>query len=282
MQASHVHPKHKIGYWVNILLLVVGVIIMLYPIAWLISTAFKPEASAFNGQLIPTNPTIANFSQILTPSSTANIPRWLFNSLVVSVVASLLVVLIDSLAAYALARLRFFGSKFLLYLVIASLVVPFIVLLIPLYLEFAQLNLIDSYLALILPYSANGFGVFLLYQFFKSIPKDLEEAAIIDGANKFQVWLRIFLPLSIPATATLALLTFMNIYNDFFWPLVASTSLSMRTLTVGVAIMAIGAYNTNYSLLMALTLFSVIPMVLAFLFAQKQLVQGVATSGLKE
>ncbi len=165
---------------------------------------------------------------------------------------------------------------------IISLVVPFIALLIPLYLEFAGLNLLDTYWALILPYSSNGFGVFLLYQFFRAIPKDLEEAAIIDGASKFQVWRQIFVPLSIPATATLALLTFMNVYNDFFWPLVSSTSLAMRTLTVGVAIMAIGAFNTNYPLLMALTLFSVIPMVLAFLFAQKQLVQGVATSGMKE
>ena len=274
--------SRRAGYWINIALLIVGVIIMLFPLAWLISTAFKSQATAFNGQLIPTNPTLQNFSQILTTSSSAAVPRWLLNSLVVAVISSLLVVLVDSLAAYALARLNFFGSKFLLYLVIASLVIPFIALLIPLYLEFAGLNLLDTYWALILPYSANGFGVFLLYQFFKAIPKDLEEAAIVDGASRFQVWLWVFVPLSIPATATLALLTFMNVYNDFFWPLVSSTSLPMRTLTVGVAIMAIGAYNTNYPLLMSLTLFSVIPMVLAFLFAQKQLVQGVATSGLKE
>jgi multiple sugar transport system permease protein len=278
MQTTHRRP----GYWINLALLVVGVIIMLFPLAWLISTAFKSQAAAFNGQLIPTNPTIENFGQILTSSSSATVPRWLFNSLLVAVIASLLVVLVDSLAAYALARLNFFGSKFLLYIVIASLVIPFIALLIPLYLEFAGLNLLDTYWALILPYSANGFGVFLLYQFFRAIPKDLEEAAIVDGASKFQVWLRVFVPLSVPATATLALLTFMNVYNDFFWPLVSSTSLPMRTLTVGVAIMAIGAYNTNYPLLMSLTLFSVIPMVLAFVFAQKQLVQGVATSGLKE
>jgi multiple sugar transport system permease protein len=274
--------QYRLGYWVTILLLVIGVLIMLFPLAWLISTALKSQASAFNGQLIPTNPTFSNFSQILTPNQNAAVPRWLLNSLVVAGITSLLVVLVDSLAAFALARLHFFGRTFLLYLVIASLVVPFIALLLPLYLEFSGLNLLDTYFALILPYSANGFGVFLLYQFFRAIPKDLEEAATVEGASKFQVWRRIFVPLSIPATATLALLTFMNVYNDFFWPLVASSSLNMRTLTVGVAIMAIGAYNTNYPLLMALTLFSVIPMVLAFLFAQKQLVEGVATTGLKE
>lgn len=273
---------HKFGFWLNTVLLIIGALIMIFPLLWLLSTAFKPQVSAFNGQLIPTNPTLDNFRQILTPNPAAAVPRWLLNSLLVSAVASLLVVLVDSLAAYALARLHFFGNKFLLYLVIVSLVVPFIALLIPLYLEFAGLNLLDTYWALILPYSSNGFGVFLLYQFFKAIPLDLEEAAIIDGASKFQIWRLIFVPLSIPATATLALLTFMNVYNDFFWPLVSSTSLSMRTLTVGVAIMAIGAFSTNYPLLMALTLFSVIPMVLAFLFAQKQLVQGVATTGMKE
>ena len=131
---------HKFGFWLNTGLLIIGALIMIFPLLWLLSTAFKPEVSAFNGQLIPTNPTFDNFRQILTPNSAAAVPRWLLNSLIVSIVASLLVVLVDLLAAYALARLHFFGSKVLLYLVIVSLVVPFIALLIPLYLEFAGMN----------------------------------------------------------------------------------------------------------------------------------------------
>jgi multiple sugar transport system permease protein len=271
--------KFKFGTWINVLLLSIGVLIMLYPLAWLISTALKPDVFALDGHFIPTHATLSNFSAILSPNSAAPVPQWLFNSLLVSISASVLVMLIDSLAAFALARLQFYSRKFIFYLVIASLVVPFIALLIPLYNEFSQANLLDTYWALILPYTSNAFGVFLLYQFFRGIPKELEEAAVADGASKFQIWRKIFVPLSIPGTATLGLLTFMNVYNDFFWPLVATTSTPMRTLTVGVAIMTIGNYSTQYSLMMALTLFSVIPMVLAFLFAQKQLVQGIATTG---
>jgi multiple sugar transport system permease protein len=138
----------------------------------------------------------------------------------------------------------------------------------------------NTYWALILPYGANAFGVFLLYQFFLGVPRELEEAAYVDGANVLQVWWRIFVPNSMAPMATLALITFMNVYNDFLWPLVATTSQNMHTLTVGIALMAIGQYNTNYPLLMALTLCSVVPILLAFIFAQRQLVDGISTTGL--
>jgi len=159
-------------------------------------------------------------------------------------------------------------------------VVPFIATLVPLYLEFAQLNLLDTYWALILPYSGNAFGVFLLYQFFQAIPKELEEVAVLDGATKFKLWGRIFLPLSIPITVTLGLLTFMAVYNDFFWPLVATTSPPMRTITVGIQIVTVSAFQTNYRLLMAITLVSVVPMIIAFVAAQRRLVEGIALTGL--
>lgn len=252
-------------------------ILILFPLVWMLSTALKPLSDAFDGNLIPKHITFANFAVLF--SSGSSVLRWLGNSLFVSVTVSILVMIIDSMAAFALARLRFIGRTVVFYVVIMSLVVPFIVLLIPLYLEFANTNLLDTYWVLILPYTANAFGVFLLYQFFLGIPKELEEAAMMDGVNKFQLWLRIMVPLSVPATATLGLLTFMGVYNDFFWPLVATTSDGMRTMTVGVQLMAVGQYNTNSSELMALTLCSVIPMVIAFLFAQKQLTQGISTTG---
>lgn len=273
------NTSRKFGTWINVLFLTLGVLIMLYPLAWLVSTALKPDVFALDGHFIPTHFTLSNFAAILAPNSAAPVPQWLFNSLFVSITASVLVMLIDSLAAFALARLQFYSRRFIFSLVVASLMVPFIAILIPLYNEFSQANLLDTYWALILPYTSNAFGIFLLYQFFRGIPKELEEAAVADGATKFQIWWKIFVPLSIPGTATLGLLTFINVYNDFFWPLVATTSVPMRTMTVGVAIMTIGTYNTQYSLLMALTLFSVIPMVIAFLLAQRQLVQGIATTG---
>jgi multiple sugar transport system permease protein len=280
--ASRWAIQRKLGPWGLAALLFIGVLIMLYPLAWLITTAITPPAEALTGRFIPAHPTLANFRSILSLASQLPVVRWLENSLFVSAVAAIGVMLVDSLAAFALARLRFVGSRVVFYIVLSSLMVPGIALLIPLYLEFAGANMLDTYWVLILPYTANAFGVFLLYQFFRGIPKDLEEAAIVDGANKFQLWLRVFVPLSGPPTATLGLLTFMNVYNDFFWPLVSTTSVQMRTATVGIFITVTGPNSTNYSLLMALTLISVIPMVIAFLFAQKQLVQGIATTGLKE
>lgn len=272
--------SHRSKNVLKVGLLVLGCLITLFPIAWMISTAFTADGQEFNS-IIPAHPTLGNFKTLFGMRSEFPMLRWLFNSLFIATCTAVLVTLIDSLAAYALARLRFWGRKVIFNMVIISLVVPFIALLIPLYIEFSKYNLIDTYWALILPYTSNAFGVFLLYQFFIGIPNDLQEAAVVDGANKFRIWRSIFLPLSAPATATLALLTFMNVYNDFFWPLVASTSTPMRTLTVGVQIVSVSQYSTNYPLLMTATLISVIPMVIAFLFTQRQLMQGVVMSGVK-
>lgn len=265
---------------VKVTVLVIGCLITLYPIAWMVSTAFTSQGQEFNS-IIPGHPTLSNFTTLFGMRTEFPMLRWLFNSLFVATCTAVIVTLIDSLAAFALARLRFWGRKLIFNLVIVSLVVPFIALLIPLYLEFSKYNLIDTYWALILPYTSNAFGVFLLYQFFIGIPNDLQEAAVMDGANKFRIWRSIFLPLSAPATATLGLLTFMNVYNDFFWPLVASTSTPMRTLTVGVQVISVSQYSTNFPLLMTATLVSVVPMVIAFLFTQRQLMQGVVMSGVK-
>lgn len=270
----------KLSPWISVLILLAGLLVMYFPLAWMVSTALKTLGDAFNGQLIPSHPTLSNFKAIFSPTSASPVFRWLGNSLIASIGASILVVTVDCLAAFALARLEFFGRRIVFYLVVGSLMVPFIALLIPLYEEFAGLNLLDTYWALILPYGANAFGVFLLYQFFISVPKELEEAAVADGANLFQLWWRVFVPLSVAPMATLALITFMGVYNDFLWPLVATTSQNMHTLTVGIALMAIGQYSTNYPLLMALTLCSVAPILLAFIFAQRQLVDGIATTGL--
>ncbi len=273
----------KIRQWQRqtlVAVLTLASVMMVLPFFWLLSTAFKPLADAFNGQLIPAHPTLSNFSAILAPGSSAEVMRWLGNSLLAAISASVAVMILDSLAAFGLARLQFFGRQIIFYLLIGSLMVPFIAVLIPLYLEFAKFNLLDTYGALIFPYTANAFGVFLLYQFYLSIPKELEDAAVADGATRFQMWRRIFFPLSLPATATLGMLTFMGVYNDFLWPLVATSSNSMRTMTVGVALMAIGPYNTNYPLLMALTVFSMVPTLIAFIFAQRQLMQGIATTGI--
>jgi multiple sugar transport system permease protein len=252
-------------------------LVMLFPALWVITTAFAPQDEVANGALIPAGFSLYNFHYLLSVNP-AQYPvvRWLLNSIGVSAVAAIAVALIDSMAAFALARLQFRGSRFTFYLITSSLMIPFIAVLLPLYLEFAKVGLLNTYGALILPYTSNAFGVFLLFQFFKGIPQEIQEAAITDGANRFRMWRQIFLPLSVPITVTLALLTFMNVYNDFFWPLVATNSPDMRTITVGIELVAVGQYTTNYTALMALTVLSVIPMVIAFIFGQRRLVAGIS------
>lgn len=261
-------------------LTVVG-LIMLFPTVWVLSTAFNNNGGLASGNLLPTKPSLYNFREILNVASSGEpILRWLINSIGVSVVAAVGVAVIDSLAAFALARLSFRGAKLVFYVVVSSLMVPFIAVLLPQYLWFHWLGLLNTYGALTLPYAANAFGVFLLYQFFLSIPRELQEATVVDGAGPFVMWYRLFLPLSIGITATLALLTFMGVYNDFFWPLIATSTPDMRTITVGIELVAVGQYQTNFGALMALTVISVIPTLVVFVFAQRRLVEGIALSGL--
>jgi|SRR5579875_147091 len=259
---------------------VVGVI-MVFPTIWIVSTAFNNNGGLATGNLLPTKPSLYNFRELLNVAQSGQpVLRWLLNSIGVSVVAAVGVAVIDSLAAFALARLHFRGSKAVFYVVVSSLMVPFIAVLLPQYLWFHWLGLLNTYGALILPYTANAFGVFLLYQFFLGVPRELQEATTVDGAGPFTMWYRLFVPLSMGITATLALLTFMGVYNDYFWPLIATSTPNMRTITVGIEIVAIGQYQTNFGALMALTVISVIPMLIVFVFAQRRLVEGVAMSGL--
>ncbi len=234
-----------------------------------------------SGSLLPSHPSLYNFRQILNEATSGEpVLRWLGNSILVSVVAAIAVAVIDSLAAFALARLNFRGSKVVFSIILASLTVPFIAVLLPQYLWFHDLGLLNTYGALILPYIANGFGVFLLYQFFLGIPKEVQEAMVVDGAGPLALWARLFVPLGKGIMGTLMLLTFMNVHNDYFWPLIATSTLNMRTITVGVEIVAIGQYQTNFGALMALTVISIIPMLVVFIFAQKRLVEGIAMTGL--
>ncbi|HZG78274.1 MAG TPA: carbohydrate ABC transporter permease, partial [Paenibacillus sp.] len=151
----------------------------------------------------------------------------------------------------------------------------------PMYLEFNAFGLINTYYALILPYTAYAFGVFLLYQFFVSFPKEIEEAARIDGANKWQVYASVLLPSSVPILTTLGIFTFMGIYNDFVWPLYATTSPDMRTITAGIAMMAHGSYTQAYGKLMAMTTIAALPVLLVFIFGQRSFVRAITQSGIK-
>ncbi|WP_027408513.1 carbohydrate ABC transporter permease [Anoxybacteroides tepidamans] len=268
----------------SIIIASVLAVVFIAPLLWMVSISFKDDVEAIlpNLNIIPDHPTVANYVNVLTGGD-LNVPiwRWVFNSLFVGVVTTVLVVAIDALAAYGLARLDVPFKNVILAMIVGTMMIPSIVWFLPLYAEFSKLQLIDTYWALILPYTSGAFGVFLLYQFFTSFPKEIEEAAYLDGANKFQIFYRILLPSAKPALWTLAILTFMGVFNDFVWPLYATNSDEMRTLTAGIAIMTQGSYVNSPNKMMALSTIATIPVLLVFLIGQKSFVKAVTQSGIK-
>ncbi|WP_430790564.1 carbohydrate ABC transporter permease [Virgibacillus flavescens] len=267
-----------------IILAIIVAIIFLVPIAWMISTSFKNDYEAIAGGLkwIPDDITFENYTYTLM-SQGVNVPifKWMFNSIFVGIAGTSIIVAVDAMAAYALARLDVPFKKVLLPLFISTLMIPFVITFLPLYMQFSNLGWLDTYAALIFPYTANAFGVFLLYQFFKGFPLELEEAARLDGANKWQIFIRVVLPSARPILWTLAIFSFMQIYNDFLWPLVATSSPEMRTITTGIAVMQQGSFVSSYGKLMALTTIATVPILIIFLIGQKQLIKGITQTGIK-
>jgi multiple sugar transport system permease protein len=272
----------------KVLLVFLAVIVAAFfiiPIGWMLSTSFKTDSEAVSSDInwVPEDPTAKNYSYVLIENKEETpVFRWGINSILVSLGGTLLVITVDALCAYALARLNLPFKNVLFAIFIATMMVPWVVIFLPLYLEFGAFDLLDTYWPLIVPYSANAFGVFLLRQFFLNIPRNLEEAAMMDGANKFRIFWSVILPLSRPALLALGVFTFITIYNDFLWPLVATSSVEMRTATVGIAIMQLGSFVTSPGKLMALTALAIVPMFTVFLIAQKYFIQGIAFTGGKE
>jgi multiple sugar transport system permease protein len=192
----------------------------------------------------------------------------------------MLCLIFDSMAAYALARLRFRGQNVAFWLVIATLMVPVQITLVPVFMTLFDLGWLNTYQGLIIPRATSAFGIFMLRQFFQSIPRELDEAARIDGAGHLRIYARIILPLAKPALATLAVLHFMNLWNDLLWPLVMTSSIDMRTLPAGLTLFG-GQHVTDHAVLLAGATISLLPLAVAFFLAQKYFIRGVATTGLK-
>ena len=202
------------------------------------------------------------------------------NSTLVALAVTSFQIITSALAGYALARLKFKGRELLLLIVLATLVIPFQLLVIPVFLVLKWGNLINTYWALILPTAANGFGIFLLRQYFQSIPVELEEAAAIDGANRLQILLQVMLPLARPALVTLFLFTFIGEWNDLFKPLVFTTRPELRTVQLALAEFQ-EQFTNNWPLLMAAVTIATLPVILLFLIGQRQFIRGIATTGIK-
>ena len=252
---------------------------MLFPFAWMISTSLKPDLAVFATppQLVPHPFQPGNYSKVV---HVFPVWRFLLNSSLVAVISTTLQVATSAMAAYAFARLRFRGSNLLFLVYLATLMVPFQVTIVPLFIEMKYLHFVNSYPGLILPTIASAFGTFLLRQAFMSLPRELEEAAFVDGAGYWTVFTRIVLPLAKPSLATFGIFSFMASWNSFLWPLVIISSQRLMTLQVGLANLQ-GEHFTAWNLVMAGTTISVVPIVLVYLLAQKQIVRGVVLSGVK-
>lgn len=257
-------------------------IIWMIPVIWTVSTSLRTELAIQRdlGRLIPEAITFEHWNYLLSQS---RLPRWFFNSLFVSVTHTIIQLVICSWAAFAFARLKFIGSRVLYFLVLAGLMVPFQVTFIPVYILFSDLNWLNTFPALIIPGVASPFAVFLLTQFFKGVPDELEEAAVLDGATRLQVYWRIILPLSIPALTTLAIFAFLGNWNSYLWPLIAATQQEVMTLPIGLAkVSQAWGFVNFYGRNMAAAALSALPIVL-FVFAfQRKIISGIAiNSGIK-
>ncbi|MFI5099416.1 MAG: carbohydrate ABC transporter permease [Actinomycetes bacterium] len=260
------------------LLLLPLALLMLTPLVWMVVTAVSTneEARQFP-PVLPTSIQWSNFSDVWTGSPFG---RWLVNTAIVSVLVVISNLVLCSLAGYAFARLRFRGSGLAFMLLLATLMVPFQVVLIPTLLIVKSFGLIDTLGALIVPNLVTAFGIFMMRQFFLALPPDLEEAGRIDGASRLGVFLKILVPLMGPPLATLAVLTFLSIWNDFLWPLVAIQNPDNMTMQLGLSTFQ-GAHLTDWPLLMAATLMSQLPVIILFLVGQRMFVRSIASSGIK-
>ena len=262
----------------NWLLLLGGGGLIMAPLAIVFITSITPVGTNTTSFSLPTHFTFANYQAAW---SQGNFLIAFANSTFVALAVTAAQIFTSALAGYALARLKFRGRQALLLLVLATLVIPFQLLVIPIFLILKWGHLLNTYSSLILPTAASGFGIFLLRQFFLTIPVELEQAASLDGANRFQILWRIVLPLSRPALVTLFLFTFIGEWNDLFKPLIFTTRPELRTVQLALAEFQ-EQFTNSWQLLMAAVTIATVPIVILFLIGQKQFIQGVTSTGIKE
>jgi multiple sugar transport system permease protein len=256
-----------------------GAVAMLLPFAWMLSTSLKTGDATFvmPPQLVPAAPTLENYTDIF-----AAVPmgQFLVNSIFVSVVSTAIMVLTCAMAGYAFARIKFPGREIVFYAYLATLMIPQHVTLVQLFVLMTWLHWGNTYQALILPSSFGAFGTFLLRQFYLRLPREVEEAAFMDGAGYVRIFFTIGLSLARPALATLAVFAFMASWNSFLWPLIITSNQQMMTLPVGLSFLN-GRYTTDWNVLMAGAVIGTLPIIAVYVFAQKYIIQGLATTGLK-
>ena len=266
-------------------LLIYGVLllialVMVFPMLWLVSTSFKGPTEnllAAPPQLIPQAPTLANYREVWRSNPFL---QYFLNSTIVAVLTVISNLLLCSLAAYPLARLSFVGRETILALIVATIMIPFQVVMIPLYILAVNWGLRNSYLGLVLPYLASAFGIFLMRQAFQGVPKELEEAARMDGCSDLGIWWNVMLPATRPALVTLGIFVFIGTWSEFLWPLILLDQPERYTLPLGVARLA-GSFSLDWRLIAAGSILSVLPAILVFVLLQRYIVPTEAGSGVK-
>ncbi|MBA0053219.1 carbohydrate ABC transporter permease [Streptomyces sp. AJS327] len=268
--------RHPLGGALATAALTVGALCMLFPFAWMVLTAFQPDGS------LGSAPRFGDLTTGAFGRLDDAMPFWriLGNSVWISVVSTLAQLVTSTLAAYAFARFTFRGRETLFTLYLATMMIPQQVLLVPLFVEMKQLGLIDTYAGIMLPGLASAFGTFLIRQAMLTVPRELEEAALVDGAGPMRILWTVVLPLVRPALATFTVFGFMASWNNFLWPLVVTRSPELFTLPLGLSALQ-GQFTTEWNIVMAGSVISVIPMLLLYLAAQKHVVRSIATTGLK-
>ena len=261
------------------LLLILSALVMLLPFAWMISASLKLDKDVFSFPIkwIPSEPRWENYAEIWT-----TIPLGLFikNTAKLTVIVTFLQLLTSSFAAYAFAKLQFKGRNLLFLGYVATIAMPWHVYMVPQFIMMRSFGLNNTHLSIIFLQAFSAFGVFLMKQFYMSVPDELCEAARIDGMSEYSIWWEIMLPLSKPALSTLTIFTFVNTWNDFLGPLLYLTRTELKTIQIGLR-MFISQYSSEYGLIMAASVVALVPVVIVFLSLQKFFVQGVATAGLK-
>jgi multiple sugar transport system permease protein len=260
--------------------LTLGILLMVGPFLWMLLGSLKPQAEFLvsTPTFLPKNPTTGNFERLF---SQLDFPRFFFNSSVVAVAVTLGNVLFCPMLGYALAKLQWAGKRLIMGLVLATLMVPAGITLIPNFVLMRNLGLVNTYPGLILPFLVGPFGVFLTRQFMYGIPDELLEAARIDGASEWRIFWRIVLPIAAPVLATLGILTFLGSWNSFLYPLVMAQEPQMYTLPVALATFATGQYQADHGMLMAGSVVLVLPVLIVFVLFQRWITEGIATTGLK-
>jgi len=274
---ASVHLRRTLLY----ILMITVAVLWGAPLLWMIVTSLKPDSEIFSYPInwIPKAPTLEYYFRLFERFP---LLLWFRNSLIVASITTSLSLVVDILAAYPLARIPFRGRRIVLLIILSTFLLPREILLVPLFLGLSRAGISDSYFSLAVPAAANAFGVFLLTQFFQTIPMELEDAALIDGCSRLRFLWRILVPLSGPALASVAIFTFVGSWNEFFWPLIVTNSDATRTVPVGLATLVAGAgMGQRFGIIMAAAVTATLPAAAFFLLLQRYFVRGIATTGLK-